>query len=50
MNTRLITILRVVEIEVPAKDGKVEKKKITKSFPCRVNAGVPFTHKMNEYV
>ena len=48
MNTRLITILRTIEVEVPAKDGKVEIKKVVKPFPCRVNAGVPFNHKMCE--
>ena len=47
--TRLITILRTIEIEVPAKDGKIEKKKVVKPFPCRINAGVPYDHKMCEY-
>lgn len=46
--TRLISIRRTVEIEVPTKDGKTEKQKIQRWFPCRVNAGVPFSHKMCE--
>ena len=41
----MITIARTIEIEVPAKDGK----KVVKAFPCQVNAGVPFSHRMNEY-
>lgn len=45
----MITIVRTIEIEVPAKDGKMEKKKVQKAFPCQVNAGVPFTHNMCEY-
>lgn len=49
MKTRMITIARTIEIEVPAKDGKMEKKKVVKTFPCQVNAGVPFSHRMNEY-
>lgn len=49
MKTRLITILRTIEVEVPAKDGKVEKKKVVKPFPCRINAGVPYDHRMCEY-
>lgn len=49
MKTRLITILRTIEIEVQGKDGKVEKKKVKKSFPCRINAGVPYDHRMCEY-
>jgi hypothetical protein len=44
--TRIITIERLVRIEVPAKDGKTEEKLVKKSFPCRVNAGVPFDHRM----
>lgn len=48
MNTRLITILRTIEVEVPAKDGKMEIKKVVKPFPCRVNAAVPFNHRMCE--
>lgn len=48
MKTRLITIQRTIEVQVPAKDGKIEIKKVVKSFPCRVNAGVPFNHRMCE--
>lgn len=47
-NTRLISIRRTVEVEVPAKDGKMEKIKVVKTFPCRVNAGVPFEHRLCE--
>ena len=46
--TKLITIERTIEIEVPVKDGKTEKKKVVKTFPCRINAGVPFDHRMCE--
>ena len=46
--TRLITIYRSIWVEQPKKDGKVEKVKVTKAFPCRINAGVPFDHKMCE--
>lgn len=49
MKTRLITILRTIEVEIPAKDGKIEKKKIVKSFPCQINAGVPYDHRICEY-
>lgn len=48
MKTRLITIQRTVEVEIPGKDGKVEIVKVKKFFPCKVNAGVPFNHKMCE--
>ena len=48
MKTRLITIKRTVEIEVQNKEGKMEKNKVVCSFPCQVNAGVPFDHKMCE--
>lgn len=46
--TRLISIRRTIEVEMPAKDGKVEKVKVQKWFPCKINAGVPFDHKMCE--
>lgn len=49
MKTRLITIVRTIEIEVQGKDGKVEKKKVKKAFPCQINAGVPYDHRMCEY-
>lgn len=48
MKTRLITILRTIEVETAGKDGKVEKKKVIKPFPCRINAGVPFEHRLCE--
>lgn len=48
MKTRLITIKRLVEVDVVQKDGKVEKEKVRKRFPCRVNAAVPFDHRMCE--
>lgn len=45
---RLMFIRRTVEIEVPTKDGKTEMKKVERTFPCAVNAGVPFSHRMCE--
>lgn len=48
MKTRLITIQRTIEVQVSAKDGKIEIKKVVKPFPCRVNASVPFNHRMCE--
>lgn len=47
--TRLITIRRTVEIEREVKGGKIEKVKVEQQFPCKINAGVPFDHKMCEY-
>ena len=44
--TRLITIRRTVEIEQETKGGKIEKVKVVKPFPCKINSGVPFNHKM----
>ena len=44
--TRTITIYRTILVEQQKKDGKTEMVKVTKAFPCRVNAGVPFDHKM----
>lgn len=49
MKTRLITIKRTVITEVPQKDGKTKLEKSIKVFPCKINAGVPFSHKMCEY-
>ena len=46
--TRLITIRRLIEVEVEGKDSKVEKKKVQKAFPCRINAGTPFDHRICE--
>lgn len=49
--TRLITIKRTVTVEVPkkgAKNGETERIKVQKTFPCMINAGVPFNHKMCE--
>lgn len=46
--TRLITIKRVITQLVEEKGKQVEKK-IQKNFPCRVNASVPYSHKMCEH-
>ena len=49
VKTRLITIRRTVEMEVPDKDGKVKVQKVQKNFPCRINSAVPFDHRMCEH-
>lgn len=46
--TRLITIRRTIEVEREVKGGKIEKVKLEQVFPCRINAGVPFSHRMCE--
>ena len=46
--TRGITIRRTIEVETPQKDGKTKIEKVKKYFPCRVNASVPFDHRMCE--
>lgn len=48
MKTRGITIVRTIEVEVPQKDGKTKLEKRRKTFPCKVNAAVPFNHRMCE--
>lgn len=44
MKTRLITIKRT--ITVVDKDGK--EQKVQKIFPVKINAGVPYDHRMCE--
>ena len=46
--TRLITIKRVITQLVEEKGKQVEKK-IQKNFPYRVNASVPYSHRMCEH-
>ena len=46
--TRGITIRRTVTVEIPQKDGKVKQEKVQKNFPCKINAAVPFEHRMCE--
>ena len=47
--TRTITIKRTIRIP-QEKDGKIEMIPVVKRFPCKINAGVPFSHKMCENV
>lgn len=49
MKTRNISILRTEEIETTDKNGQVKKTKRIRLFPCKVNAGVPPSHKMVKY-
>lgn len=46
--TRGITIRRTIEVETPQKDGKTKIEKVKKFFPCKINASVPFDHRMCE--
>lgn len=46
MKTRNISILRTEEIETIDKTGQVKKQKRVRLFPCKVNAGVPLSHRM----
>jgi hypothetical protein len=46
--TRMILITRIDHYEEVEnkKTGKKELKPVHKKFPCKVNAGVPFNHRM----
>lgn len=46
--TRNIMIVRIDHYEEVEnkKTGKKEIKPVRKRFPCKVNAGVPFNHRM----
>lgn len=44
--TRMITIQRTVEEQIPGKNGSVTTVKVKHWFPCKVNAAVPFSHEM----
>ena len=44
-----MTIRRTIEVEREVKGGKIEKVKEKHTYPCKINAGVPFNHKMCEY-
>lgn len=43
---RMITIRRTTMDEVVDKKGKVTKQAVVHSFPCKINAAVPFNHNM----
>jgi len=43
---RMITIRRSTWDDVVDKKGKVTQQKVVHSFPCKINASVPFDHKM----
>lgn len=43
---RMITIQRTVEETVTDKKGATKTQKVKHWFPCKVNASVPFDHKM----
>lgn len=44
--TRMITIQRTIEEIVTDKKGNSKAQKVKHWFPCRVNAAVPFDHRM----
>ena len=44
--TRMITIRRTTSDEVIDKKGKVTVQKVVHSFPCKINAAVPYNHQM----
>ena len=44
--TRMITIRRSTMDDVVGKKGEVTKQKVVHSFPCKINASVPFNHRM----
>jgi hypothetical protein len=46
--TRLITIRRTIT-QIVEEKGKQVEKKVQKNFPCRVNAGVPYSHHICEH-
>ena len=46
--TRLITIRRTVT-QVVEEKGKQVEQKAKKYFPCKVNASVPYDHRMCEF-
>ena len=43
---RMISIKRVVEETITDKTGKAKTQKVQHWYPCRVNAAVPFNHRM----
>ena len=45
---RMITIQRTVSEQVPGKNGSVTIQKVKHWFPCKINAGVPYSHKICE--
>lgn len=46
--TRLITIKRTV-VQVVEEKGKQVEQRVTRHFPCKINAGIPYDHLMCEH-
>lgn len=46
MKTRSITIKRAYIKSIPDGKGGVKQERVINYFPCRINAGVPFDHRM----
>lgn len=44
--TRMITIQRTVEETVVDKKGNAKVMKVKHHYPCKINASVPFNHRM----
>lgn len=44
--TRTISIKRTVEVEIVEKSGATKRQKQVQWFPCKINAAVPFNHRM----